>query len=285
MKKEHKISWETYVATRISPAEKTVVVPLNVHPSVPFPAKRHHEELEVVRSTFSKLGSRPINLDVGREGQETSTRHQEEPEVRSTYSEPSQFDEEHFKLQLTKLKGSKSAILDFSKICISHRSEGYKLARCWRKVIRMERTDKKAILFYLVSEIVQVSRKRKYKKLIDKFKVAICESLAYLSDIKDVCLKCLQIWKQAKVFDCETLMQWKLKLTSRPIDLDVGREELENGERKEHEERKIGGVPKQESQPRLDRRTFNDRSKVEREGKLAENLKLLSRILSIKPSV
>ena len=119
------------------------------------------------------------------------------------------FDEQNFMFRLETLKGKKSEIEKTVQYCIKKKSEGYKLARCWRKIItEAESIEKKKTLLYLVSDIVQASRKYNITGMIEKFKNAIDECIPFCG-IEKTFLKVLEIWSKVHVFPSRTILRWR----------------------------------------------------------------------------
>jgi len=119
------------------------------------------------------------------------------------------FEEEKFMKTIVNLKDTQESIQGVSGWCITNRKFAYKIARCWLKVIKKVKIDQKLVLFYLVNDILQHSKKRDYVELLDKFRNLVKEAMPHLKDEKIVpkVNRCLAIWEERGVFDSDFIQE------------------------------------------------------------------------------
>ena len=88
--------------------------------------------------------------------------------------------------------------------CLKNRKYAYKISRCWAKVIRKVKCDQKLVLFYLMNDVVQHSKRKNLTDLLSRCQSAIRESLTHLKKepkIVDKVQRVLGIWAERQVFE------------------------------------------------------------------------------------
>ena len=181
LKKNHGLTWETYVR-------------------------------EVKHNAGKRRSSPPMPSSAPSDVRSTSAPTEKAPEISPSSSTiVTDISEESLKSLLIDMKGSKRAIMKMKDDLMASCDEGNRVSRCWLKSITSEKTttEQRERLFYLASEIVQASQKLGKVSFLDRFEESVGMSLSFITNIDRVVKKCFSIWEKACVFPCATISRWR----------------------------------------------------------------------------